>query len=308
MSKGILTQEPSPVDDLFLEATKNDLRNSAYEVRRKSWVKTRTEKEIKKKGLNKDESTQLSLLYEDSFVSNLRNLPNDFARSALFTARNNRSPRTTFKREVLFHYNKDITFVYTGVELRADTDELLFMQLIHYASKVPLGQSFPVKISELLRDLCWPDNKQSYERVRDCITRMKATELLVKNDKAYGISGAFSLIGKYKVTNGSDGNPTAYLFSLDPEIILFFAGGTYTSYNWDVYKKYSPVARRLSDYMRGHKRPYPLAPETFMKMCGCNSRKSDWKITVTNACREILDGGCVKKIGFDSDGKIIAVR
>lgn len=307
MSKGILTQETSPVDDLFVD-TSNNLRGSAYDLRRKSWVKDKTDKIVKTKKLNKDEAQQLSLLYDDSFVSNLRNLPNDFARSALFTARNNRTPRSTFKREVLFHYNKDITFVYTGIELRADTDELVFLQLIHYASKVPMGQSFPVKISELLRDLCWPDNKQSYERVRDCITRMKATELLVKNDKAFGVSGAFSLIGKYKVTNGSDGNPTAYLFSLDPEIILFFAGGTYTSHNWNVYKNYSPVARRLSDYMRSHERPYPLSPETFMKMCGCNSRKGDWKKTLNKACLEILDGGCVKQIGYDADGKVIVVR
>ena len=49
MSKGILTQETSPVDDLFIDSSKNDLRNSAYEIRRKSWIKDKTDKIVKTK-------------------------------------------------------------------------------------------------------------------------------------------------------------------------------------------------------------------------------------------------------------------
>lgn len=308
MSKNILSQTNPDIEDLFSKSPENDAVNKAYEARRKSFVRTRIEKTAKVKKLTASESHQLDVLYDEAFQTNLRCLPNDFARSALFTARNNKIERRIFKREVLFHYSKNVTFVYTGIELRADTDELVFMQLLHYAAQLPLGVPFIVNISDLLNDLGWDISQKGYNRVRDCITRLKATELMVKNDASYGKSGSFSLIAKYEVTNDNNGNPLQYKFWFDPEIITFFAGGTFTTHNWEKYKKYSPVARRLCDYIKSHSHPYPLALETFMQMCGCVSRKNSWKATTKKAAQELLEGGDVKQIGFDSDGKLITVR
>ena len=52
-------------------------------------------------------------------------MPNDYARSSLFSACNHNEKRKTMQRQKLFHYNEYISILYTGVELRAEDDELV---------------------------------------------------------------------------------------------------------------------------------------------------------------------------------------
>lgn len=73
--------------------------------------------------------------------NDLRHIPNDYARSSLFTAKNKREPRRQLIHERLFHYN-DIEILYTGVELRAEDDELVWLQILNFAQRVPLGEPF----------------------------------------------------------------------------------------------------------------------------------------------------------------------
>ncbi len=57
----------------------------------------------------------------------MRALPDDYARSALFTVKNKRQPRSTAEEEI-YHINKDIRITYAGLELRADDDELVWQR------------------------------------------------------------------------------------------------------------------------------------------------------------------------------------
>jgi hypothetical protein len=68
-----------------------------------------------------------------------RFIPNDDARSSLFTARNKREPRRTLLHEKLFHLHQTVSILYTGLELRAEDDEIVWMQILHYGKNVPLG-------------------------------------------------------------------------------------------------------------------------------------------------------------------------
>jgi hypothetical protein len=167
--------------------------------------------------------------------------------------------------EKLFHYNEHVSILYTGIELRAEDDEIVWLQILNYGQRVPLGEPFEFSVKDLVSDVGWHKNGRYYDKARECISRLKANEVLALNTKAYGKSGAISLIQNYSAVNDAEGKPTQYRVWIDPNLIVLFAGNTFTSHAWEVYRDLSPVARRLADYIESHKHPYPLALEKFRK-------------------------------------------
>lgn len=262
------------------------------------------------KGINPNQPFQLDLLFPD-LHDNERFIPNDYARSSLFTARNKKQPRRTLQQEKLFHLHEGqgLSILYTGIELRAEDDEIVWLQIMYYAKRVPLGDPFEFSIKDLLRDVAWPKNGRYYDKARECISRLKANEVMVTNEKAYGKSGAISLIDKYTFVNDSEGKATDYRVWIDPNLITLFAGNTFTNHSWVLYRDLSPVARRLADYIESHKQPYPLKIERFRDMCGSSSKTiTGWRRTVREACTEIESKGIVKRAHLHPDDSIYVAR
>jgi hypothetical protein len=246
---------------------------------------------LSKKGIKPATPLQLDLLFPSIIGrSDLRHLPNDYARSSLFTTKNKNQPRDSLLHQKLFHYNNDISILYTGIELRAEDDEIVWLQILNYGQSVQLGQPFNFFLKDLVKDIGWPRNGRYYDKARECISRLKANEVLALNLKAYGKSEVISLIKNYTVVNDSEGKPTEYAIEIDPCLIVLFAGNTFTSHKWNVYRDLSPVARRLADYIESHQHPYPLSIDKFRQICGSNnSSKTSWRQTVKKACAEIED-------------------
>ena len=92
---------------------------------------------------------QLSLFDIAPWPDTMRAMPNDTARSALFTTRNKKIPREALQNKVIFHVNKDVKITYTGVELRADDDELVWQQVLEYAKRTPIGEPITFTFYEL---------------------------------------------------------------------------------------------------------------------------------------------------------------
>jgi hypothetical protein len=256
------------------------------------------------KGINPEIQFQLSFLFEKTACDrdDLRHLPNDWGRSSLYTVRNKREKRKLLTREKLFHLNEEISILYTGIELRADDDELIWLQILQYGINVPFGEEFDFSIKDLVRDVNWSKNGRYYDKARECISRLKGNEVLALNTKAYGTSGSFSLIQDYTSTNDIDGKPCKYRVRLDPKLIVLFAGNTFTSHVWESYRELSPVARRLADYAVSHKYPYRLALKKFQMMCGSINRNiSSWRQTVNKACCEIELRGIAKQAFLKDD-------
>lgn len=245
---------------------------------------------LKTKGIKPTEQFQLDLLFPDTIGDreDLRHIPNDYARSSLFTVGNKSVPRRTLMHEKLFHYNDHVSILYTGIELRAEDDEIVWLQILNYAQRVTLGEPFEFSVKDLVADVGWHKNGRYYDKARECISRLKANEVLALNTKAYGKSGAISLIQNYTAINGADGKPTHYRAWIDPNLIVLFAGNTFTSHSWETYRSLSPVARRLADYIESHRHPYPLALAKFRAMCGSHNKDvADWRRTVKKACAEV---------------------
>ena len=246
---------------------------------------------LNSKGINPGAQFQLDLVFPETIGDreDLRHIPNDYARSSIFTARNKRAARRNFLHEKLFHYNEFVTILYTGIELRAEDDEIIWLQILNYGQRVPLGDSFEFSIKDLVSDVGWHKNGRYYDKARECISRLKANEVLALNSKAYGKSGAISLIQNYEVINDAEGTPTEYRVWIDNNLILLFAGNTFTSHAWEMYRELSPVARRMADYIESHKHPYPLSLEKFQQMCGSTDASiTSWRQTVKKACIEVM--------------------
>jgi hypothetical protein len=273
------------------------------DIQRKSFLNS--------KGINPNNQFQLDVIFPESIGkrSDLRHIPNDYARSSLFTATNKNQPRKTLMRKKLFHYNEFVSIIYTGIELRAEDDEIVWMQILKYGQGVPLGELFEFSVKDLVRDVGWAKNGRNYDRVRDCISRLRANDVLALNSKAYGKSGSVCLIGNYEALNDEDGKPTTYRTWLDPNLIVLFAGKTFTSHTWGIYRKLSPVARRLANYIESHKHPYPLDLEKFQQMCGSqDSSTTSWRQTVKKACAELQEVKIAETAMLTKDNKICCVR
>lgn len=266
---------------------------------------------LAKKGIDPNSQHQLDLVFPDTVGGrdDLRHIPNDYSRSSLFTARNKNIPRKTLTHEKLFHYSESVSILYTGIELRAEDDEIVWLQILNYGKSVPLGEPFEFSVKDLVRDMNWSKSGRNYNRARECISRLRANEILALNSKAYGKSGSISLIANYTAISDSDGKPTQYRVWIDPHMIALFAGNTFTSHSWEAYRDLSPVARRLADYIESHKHPFPLELEKFRKMCGSTeSSTTGWRRTVKNACAEVQIARIVTIATLSHDDQICCVR
>jgi hypothetical protein len=264
---------------------------------------------LDKRGVDPKQPCQLDLLFPHLY-DNKRFIPNDYARSSLFTARNKKEPRRTFLHEKLFHLHdgKGVSILYSGTELRAEDDEIVWLQIMHYAKKVPLGEPFEFSMKDLVSELNWSKNGRYYDKVRECLTRLKASEVMVFNQNAYGKSGAISLINKYTCLNDADGKPLRYRMWIDPSMIILFAGNTFTNHLWESYRDLSPIARRLADYINSHKHPHPLNSLRFREMCSTsNKRNRDWYTSIRKACLEIEKKGIARRAWLH-DGQIYIER
>ncbi len=266
---------------------------------------------LNSKGIKPNTQFQLDLIFPDTMgdCKNMRHIPNDYARSSIFTARNKREPRRTLMHEKLFHYNEHVSILYTGIELRAEDDEIVWLQILKYGEGVPFGEPFEFSVKDLVRDVNWAKNGRNYDRARECITRLKANEVLALNKKAYGKSGAISLVQNYTAVNDAEGKPTQYRVWIDPNLIVLFAGNTFTSHSWSMYRDLSPVARRLADYIESHQHPYPLSIEKFRKMCGSgDSNARSWRQTVRKACSELQEAKIAIVVRLDGKDQICCIR
>ncbi len=265
---------------------------------------------LNSKGIKPSTQLQLDLIFPDTMGErdDLRHIPNDYARSSLFTARNKRDPRKSLLHQKLFHYNEHVSILYSGIELRAEDDEIVWMQILKYSQGIALGQPFEFLVKDLVREVNWSKNGRNYDRVRECISRLKANEVLALNHKAYGKSGSISLIQNYTAVNDAEGKPTQYRVWIDPNLILLLAGNTFTSHRWEIYRDLSPVARRLADYIESHQHPFPLSLEKFRGICGSSdSTTTSWRQTVRRACLELQEAKIVVAAKLSKDDKICCV-
>ena len=229
---------------------------------------------------------QLSLFDLAPWGDDMRAMPNDLARAALFTTRNKKTPREVRQQHVIFHVNKDVLITYTGIELRADDDELVWQQVLEYAKRSPVGTPVSFTFYELCTDLGWPINGRYYDKAEECLTRLQATAMQFSSGRI-GRLESVSLIHRFRVLDRGKKTSRCQV-EIDEEMVVLFAGDHYSKFVWEKYRELSPTARRMFDYFVSHKEPFPLKLETFRLMCGSDSaRLKKWREQTGQACEEL---------------------
>nr|WP_011171716.1 plasmid replication initiator TrfA [Achromobacter denitrificans]AAS49458.1 TrfA [Achromobacter denitrificans] len=236
---------------------------------------------------------QLSLFDLAPWGDDMRAMPNDLARAALFTTRNKKTPREVRQQHVIFHVNKDVLITYTGIELRADDDELVWQQVLEYAKRSPVGTPVSFTFYELCTDVGWAINGRYYDKAEECLTRLQATAMQFSSGRI-GRLESVSLIHRFRVLDRGKKTSRCQV-EIDEEMVVLFAGDHYSKFVWEKYRELSPTARRMFDYFVSHKEPFPLKLETFRLMCGSDSaRLKKWREQTGQACEELSQSGLIK--------------
>lgn len=253
---------------------------------------------LHKRALLKNSHIDPDTLRLPLWPDDMRALPNDWARSALFSVRNKRAPRTAFENAPVFHIHEQVKITFTGIELRADDDEIIWQQIVEYAKHQPLGMPVEFSYYQLCRDIGWPVNGRYYQRAEDCLSRLQATALKITTPRIGSLS--LSMIDKFTVLKPQAAKACCQIH-IDPRMIYLFAGNHFTQVEWDRYQNLSPISRRLYDYIASHRAPYPIKLETFRRLCGSEcARPAKWAEQVRHACVEIETVHLVRKAWVES--------
>lgn len=243
---------------------------------------------------------QLSLFDVAPWSDDQRAMPNVFARSALFTIRNKTAPRAVRQGAVIFHAGKDSALTYTGIELRAEDDELVWQQVMEYAKRAPLGEAVSFTLYELCTDVGWSINGRYYKKAEECLLRLKATAITATSERL-GRLEAVSMIRDFQMV-GRGTKASRCQVVIDEKIVVVFAGQHYSKFQWAKYLELSPTARRMFDYFATHREPFPLKLEAFRLVCGSDSeRTKKWREQTNKACQEMSDSGLVKAAWVHED-------
>lgn len=243
---------------------------------------------------------EMSLFQIAPWDNDLRVIPNDLGRSAVFTTRNKGQKREACEDKLIYHYNQEVEITYTGIELRADDDELVWQQILEYAKHFPLGKKVEFTLYQLCTDLDWHVTPFYYKRALSCLKRLKATCFSIKSPRHSTLKN-LSLLGDFDMEQLGKKRAVCKV-ELDPYLVVLFANDHYSKVIWSKYRTLSPTARRLFDYFVTHQKPYPLKLETFRLMCGSEStRKNKWAEQARGACKELEDVSLVEKSWLEKD-------
>lgn len=240
----------------------------------------------------------------DMWPSDLRALPNESARSALFTVR--RGKRRYYADEPILVLG-DGELTYRGQELRTE-DEDVWLQILHLAREQPLEEWIEFTPYALLKSLGWPTNKTYYNRLREALSRMKATALTAKS-KRLGEGGlVLSLIAKFAWENEGQALEKWRVW-IDREMRAFFGKTSYTQLIWESRKKLGPVAKRLMDYFSSHRNPYPIKSDQLRDLCGSETASiRKWRQLLSRALDELEAIGFLTEWAFDEHDRVCVTR
>jgi len=237
-----------------------------------------------------------------------RAMPNVVVRSSLFTARNAKTPRVYRRRETLVVIGPG-EIEYTGEELRQDDEDVL-MCLVNLARKLFGNDELanpenryrtPFNRGTLISELGWTRNARSYQRLKNCLTRLKATELVVKVSSADLDAGySVSLLTEYGWFEDD------YWVEI-PALFFRLYGNQYTAISWEQRQQLpAGLARWLMGYCLSHREPLPIKMETVARGAGLkvpetSEDRKEMRRRLRNAAKALKDAGILLEAGVYND-------
>ena len=247
----------------------------------------------------KEEPKQLPIWAED-----FRSAPNEVIRSSLFSARI-RGEREYLTDAVVFVLG-DGEITYRGEELRT-FDEDVWLQVMHLARLQPLGECVQFTPYSMIKALGWVKGKTRpsklhYERLKECLSRLKATALTVKS-KRMGVGVSVSLIRKFEFNDENDN----WKVWIEREMKTLYGDTYYTQLEWEQRAQLSPVAKRLHSYFASHQAPYPVKIENLYQLCNLRLAIKHFRVKLKGYLTELVEIGFLESFSIE-DTKVLVKR
>lgn len=237
----------------------------------------------------------------------LRCMPNELLRSALFNAKNRNQARRYLENAEIAVIGESVRIVYTGKELR-QTDELVWLQLVHLARSVPLGSAVEFTAYSMVQSLRRSRSKpsqQHVERLLDSLRRMQASSLSI-SCKRLGRTVSMSMIPKFEWEDiATRTRLTKWRAWIAPELAELFGNVHFTQLEWAQRLALSTgLATWMHGYFSSHRDPYPVKLSTLQVGAGCSTdNPSKFRQLVATALGELKRVGFLKHAEI-RDGKV----
>ena len=249
---------------------------------------------------------QMSLFELAPWSDDQRGIPNVLARSALFTTRHPRQPREDCSSLPIYSYDSGVDITYSGKELRAADDELVFQQTLEFAKRRPLGEPVRFTFAEICKAMGWAKSGGAYARIEACLTRLQASALQIASRQVRRLE-SLSLVRRFAVHERGTRNAYCEVM-IEEDMAVLFAGQRYTKLQWARYRALTPTARRLCDWASSHRQPYKLKLESFRLICGsATQKKFKWKQHSCEACDELRESELVED-AFVKGDEVVIIR
>jgi len=246
-------------------------------------------------------------------------LPHGLVRSAVFSSANH---TTTSQRR--YHLNTVLSVIgpgeirYTGQELRQDDKHLLLaltdlMRREHGNKPLVDSEAFSVttNASKLFKVMGWLRNARSYKRLRDSLSRLNATEMLVVSNAAAAMADqkgrGFSIIQDY------DFEPRSLTVRMPHTYFKALATG-FTLVNMAVFESL-PVgfARWLHTYVCSHKDQKKISLTALINHAGLSAPTNSTELakrrqTIRQAITELVRAGVLRNGGIDKTDRFFYQR
>lgn len=269
-------------------------------------ARKRSEQQAAAAQVEKAERQHRMIVQLPLWADEIRAQPNEACRAALFTVRRARKRKNFLDEQIFVLGGGSIS--YTGFELRAENDELVWLQILHYAKMLPLGRWVEFTPYQICQDIGWTPSGPNYKLIRECLLRLKATALTIESKRLKG-GLALSLIGDF-LWRGEDGKPrTKYAVQVPTEVREWFGEDNFTRLNWEIYRTLPPVERRLYDYVASHREPYALKAETIYELCGSDAKSLViFRKILRRAVKSLDQRGLLKKVDITFAGLVKFTR
>lgn len=236
----------------------------------------------------------------------MRSLPNEILRSALFNARNRKTPRSMMKSEPVAVIG-DGRISYRGEELRQD-DETVWLQLVHLARQHVAGQLVEFTAYSFCKSVEWSINSKSYDRLRECLRRMQATGLDVYSKRLErGVSLSMIPFFEYEDSETRESLPR-WRVRIAPELVELFGDHYFTRIEWAQRLQLPDgLATWLHGYLATHRVPHPIKIETIARGAGLiETDKPELRRLIKRALTNLVKCGFLTE--FDLQNDLVTVK
>lgn len=230
-----------------------------------------------------------------------RGVPNPMIRSGLFGVKQTTSRAIVWSKEIaaLSQYS----VFYKGQELLQD-DLSVWIALLHRASRQPIGDTIFFTGYELVKDLGWRMHSESYARIKECISRLKANELKIQlRGGAAGYAG--SLIREYAWDALTPEGDERWMVRFEPMIAELFRDDTVTFLAWEQRKRLgsrAALAQWLHAYFASHRDPFPITIQKIHELTGSEQKEMRFfKRKVRESLERLIEIGFLVEYNIEGD-------